>query len=530
MSQQVIIFDTTLRDGEQALQASLSVKEKLQIAYALERLGVDIIEAGFPVSSPGDFESVQTIAREIKNSRICALSRCVDNDIDVAAEALKVAEAFRLHLFLATSSLHVEHKLKKEFDDVVEMAVRSIKRARKYTDDIEFSCEDAGRSNIDNLCHIVEQAIKAGATTINIPDTVGYTTPYQFGGIIQNLFDRVPNIDKAIISVHCHDDLGMSVANSITAVQAGARQIEGTINGLGERAGNCSLEEVIMAIKTRQQILGVHTNINHKEIYRTCQLVSQICNTPIPANKAVVGSNAFAHSSGIHQDGVLKNRETYEIMTPESIGLKDTQLNLTSRSGRAAVKHRMSEMGYQEQDYNLDTLYKAFLRLADKKGQVFDYDLEALVFINQQQQENEHYRLDYFSTQSGTNIVPTATVRLACGDEIKSEAATGNGTVDAIYQAINRITGYSLKLISYQLSGKGHGKDALGQVNIIVEHSGRRFHGMGLETDIIESSAKAMIPILNSIWQAEQVEKEKQRIQSNTSQNNFPNNNTKETA
>ncbi|CDG89192.1 2-isopropylmalate synthase [Xenorhabdus bovienii] len=530
MSQQVIIFDTTLRDGEQALQASLSVKEKLQIAYALERLGVDIIEAGFPVSSPGDFESVQTIAREIKNSRICALSRCVDNDIDVAAEALKVAEAFRLHLFLATSSLHVEHKLKKEFDDVVEMAVRSIKRARKYTDDIEFSCEDAGRSNIDNLCHIVEQAIKAGATTINIPDTVGYTTPYQFGGIIQNLFDRVPNIDKAIISVHCHDDLGMSVANSITAVQAGARQIEGTINGLGERAGNCSLEEVIMAIKTRQQILGVHTNINHKEIYRTSQLVSQICNTPIPANKAIVGSNAFAHSSGIHQDGVLKNRETYEIMTPESIGLKDTQLNLTSRSGRAAVKHRMSEMGYQEQDYNLDTLYKAFLRLADKKGQVFDYDLEALVFINQQQQENEHYRLDYFSTQSGTNIVPTATVRLACGDEIKSEAATGNGTVDAIYQAINRITGYSLELISYQLTGKGHGKDALGQVNIIVEHSGRRFHGMGLETDIIESSAKAMIPILNSIWQAEQVEKEKQRIQSNTSQNNFPNNNTKETA
>ncbi|MBC8952865.1 2-isopropylmalate synthase [Xenorhabdus sp. PB62.4] len=534
MSQQVIIFDTTLRDGEQALQASLSVKEKLQIAYALERLGVDIIEAGFPVSSPGDFESVQTIAREIKNSRICALSRCVDNDIDVAAEALKVAEAFRLHMVLATSNLHVEHKLKRTFDDVVEMAVRSIKRARKYTDDIEFSCEDAGRTNIDNLCRIVEQAINAGATTVNIPDTVGYTTPYQFGGIISTLFDRVPNIDKAIISVHCHDDLGMSVANSITAVQAGARQIEGTINGLGERAGNCSLEEVIMTIKTRQKMLGVHTNINHKEIYRTSQLVSQICNTPIPAHKAVVGSNAFAHSSGIHQDGVLKNRETYEIMTPESIGLKDTQLNLTSRSGRAAVKHRMTEMGYQEHDYDLDALYQAFLKLADKKGQVFDYDLEALVFINQQQQEHEHYRLDYFSIQSGTNVVPTATVRLACGDEIKSEASTGNGTVDAVYQAISRITGYPLKLISYQLSGKGQGEDALGQVDIIVECLGRRFHGMGLETDIIESSARAMIHVLNSIWQAEQVEKEKQRIfqndTQNYSQNNSQDNNTKETA
>ncbi|WP_047681721.1 MULTISPECIES: 2-isopropylmalate synthase [Xenorhabdus] len=536
MSQQVIIFDTTLRDGEQALQASLSVKEKLQIAYALERLGVDIIEAGFPVSSPGDFESVQTIAREIKNSRICALSRCVDNDIDIAAEALRVAEDFRLHVFLATSSLHVEHKLKKGFDDVVEMAVRSIKRARNYTNDVEFSCEDAGRSNIDNLCHIVEQAIKAGATTINIPDTVGYTIPYQFGGIIQTLFNRVPNIDQAIISVHCHDDLGMSVANSITAVQAGARQIEGTINGLGERAGNCSLEEVIMAIKTRQQMLGVHTNINHKEIYRTSQLVSQICNTPIPANKAVVGSNAFAHSSGIHQDGVLKNRETYEIMTPDSIGLKDTQLNLTSRSGRSAVKHRMTEMGYQEQDYDLDALYQAFLRLADKKGQVFDYDLEALVFINQQHQENEYYRLDYFSIQSGTNIVPTATVRLACGGEMKSEAATGNGTVDAIYHAINRITGYPLKLISYQLSSKGHGEDALGQVNIIVECFGRRFHGMGLETDIIESSAKAMIHALNNIWQAEQVKKEKRRIQDflskninqNISQKNISQNVTKE--
>lgn len=515
MSQQVIIFDTTLRDGEQALQASLSVKEKLQIALALERMGVDIMEVGFPVSSPGDFESVRTIAQQVKNSRVCALARCVDKDIDVAAEALRIAEAFRIHVFLATSTLHIESKLKRSFDDVLAMAVHSVKRARNYTDDVEFSCEDAGRTPIDNLCRVVEAAISAGATTINIPDTVGYTTPYQFGGIITDLYERVPNIDKAIISVHCHDDLGMSAANSITAVQAGARQVEGTINGLGERAGNCSLEEVIMAIKVRHQMLGVHTNINHQEIYRTSQLVSKICNMPIPGNKAIVGSNAFAHSSGIHQDGVLKNRENYEIMTPESIGLKEVQLNLTSRSGRAAVKHRMEEMGYQDKDYNLDSLYDAFLKLADKKGQVFDYDLEALAFINKQQEEPEYYRLDYFSVQSGSSVMATASVKLVCGEETKSEAATGNGPVDAVYQAINRITDYPIELVKYQLSAKGQGKDALGQVDIVVDHKGRRFHGVGLATDIVESSAKALVNVLNNIWRAHQVEIEKQRLQQN---------------
>ncbi|ELI8239900.1 2-isopropylmalate synthase [Yersinia enterocolitica] len=515
MSQQVIIFDTTLRDGEQALQASLSVKEKLQIALALERMGVDVMEVGFPVSSPGDFESVRTIAQQVKNSRVCALARCVDKDIDVAAEALRIAEAFRIHVFLATSTLHIESKLKRSFDDVLAMAVHSVKRARNYTDDVEFSCEDAGRTPIDNLCRIVEAAINAGATTINIPDTVGYTTPYQFGGIITDLYQRVPNIDKAIISVHCHDDLGMSVANSITAVQAGARQVEGTINGLGERAGNCSLEEVIMAIKVRENMLGVHTNINHQEIYRTSQLVSKLCNMPIPTNKAIVGSNAFAHSSGIHQDGVLKNRENYEIMTPQSIGLKEVQLNLTSRSGRAAVKHRMEEMGYQDKDYNLDSLYDAFLKLADKKGQVFDYDLEALAFINKQQEEPEHYRLDYFSVQSGSSVMATASVKLVCGEEIKSEAATGNGPVDAVYQAINRITDYPIELVKYQLSANGQGKDALGQVDIVVDHKGRRFHGVGLATDIVESSAKALVHVLNNIWRAHQVEIEKQRLQQN---------------
>ncbi|MCW2477826.1 2-isopropylmalate synthase [Candidatus Symbiopectobacterium sp. NZEC135] len=520
MSQQVIIFDTTLRDGEQALQASLSVKEKLQVAYALERLGVDVMEVGFPVSSPGDFESVQTIARQIKNSRVCGLARCVDKDIDVAAEALRVAEAFRIHVFLATSTLHIESKLRLSFEQVIEKAVHSVKRARNYTDDVEFSCEDAGRTPIDNLCRIVEAAINAGATTINIPDTVGYTTPYQFGGIITTLYDRVPNIDKAIISVHCHDDLGMSVANSITAVQAGARQVEGTLNGLGERAGNTALEEVIMAIKTRQDLLNVHTNINHQEIYRTSQLVSQICNMPIPGNKAIIGSNAFAHSSGIHQDGVLKNRSNYEIMTPESIGLKEVQLNLTSRSGRAAVKHRMEEMGYQDSDYNLDTLYADFLKLADKKGQVFDYDLEALAFINNQQEGAEYYRLDAFNVQSGSSMIATASVQLGCGDEVQAEAATGNGPVDAVYQAINRITGYGIELVKYQLTAKGQGRDALGQVDIVAAYQGRRFHGVGLATDIVESSAKAMVNVLNNIKRAQLVEQEIQRLQHHNKQQN----------
>jgi 2-isopropylmalate synthase len=519
MSQQVIIFDTTLRDGEQALQASLSVKEKLQIAMALERMGVDVMEVGFPVSSPGDFESVQTIARHIKNSRVCGLARCVDKDIDVAAEALKIAEAFRIHVFLATSTMHIETKLRSTFDDVLARAVNSVKRARNYTDDVEFSCEDAGRTPIDNLCRIVEAAIGAGATTINIPDTVGYTTPVQFGGIIQTLYNRVPNIDKAIISVHCHDDLGMATGNSIAAIQAGARQVEGTLNGIGERAGNTALEEVIMAIKVRGQMLGVHTDINHHEIYRTSQIVSQLCNMPIPANKAVVGSNAFAHSSGIHQDGVLKNRENYEIMTPETIGLNQVQLNLTSRSGRAAVKHRMEEMGYKEDDYNLDSLYDAFLKLADKKGQVFDYDLEALAFIGKQQEEPEHFRMEYFNVQSGSSVISTASVQLQCGEDTQSEAATGNGPVDAVYQAINRITNYDVELVKYQLSAKGQGKDALGQVDIVVTHKGRRFHGVGLATDIVESSAKAMINVLNNIWRAGIVEKELQRKAHNKENN-----------
>ncbi|WP_041069417.1 2-isopropylmalate synthase [Candidatus Ishikawella capsulata] len=511
MSHRIVIFDTTLRDGEQALQASLSVKEKMQIALALERMGVDVIEVGFPVSSPGDFEAVKTIARKIKNSLVCGLARCVEKDINAAYEALKIAKYFRIHIFIATSPMHIVTKLRSTLPEVIDLAVKMIKYARKYTDDVEFSCEDGGRTPIDDLCRIVEAAINAGAKTINIPDTVGYTLPNEYANIISQLIHRVPNITKSILSVHTHDDLGMATGNAISAIYAGARQIEGTINGLGERAGNCALEEVIMAFKTRQKIFNVHTNINHNEIWRTSQTISQICNMPIPANKSIVGSNAFSHSSGIHQDGVLKNRENYEILKPEIIGLPKIQLNLTSRSGRAAVKHRMKEMGYKESDYNLDTLYEAFLKLADKKGQVFDYDLEALAFINQQNEETEHFQLKEFNVQSGSTITATALVKLVCGEISKAEAATGNGPVDAIYQAIHRITQFNVKLVNYKLTSKGHGEDALGQVDIVISYNERKFHGVGLATDIVESSAEAMVNALNNIWKAKQVEKELQR-------------------
>jgi 2-isopropylmalate synthase len=511
MKDQVIIFDTTLRDGEQALSASLTVKEKLQIAYALERLGVDVIEAGFPISSPGDFESVQTIAKHIKNSRVCALSRAVAKDIDVAAESLKVAEAFRIHTFISTSTIHVQDKLRRSYDDVIEMGIAAVKRARNYTDDVEFSCEDAGRTPIDNLCRMVEAAINAGARTINIPDTVGYTLPNEFGGIIAQLFERVPNIDKAIISVHCHDDLGMSVANSMAAVQAGARQVEGTINGLGERAGNCSLEEIAMIIKTRSDFLGVETNIKHNEIHRTSKMVSQLCNMPIQANKAIVGANAFSHSSGIHQDGMIKNKNTYEIMTPESIGLKNQALNLTSRSGRAAVKNHMDTLGYIDGDYNLDTLYADFLKLADRKGQVFDYDLEALMYFANLRDEDDHFKLNYLSVQSGS-IMATTSIKLQCGDEEKCEAAVGNGPVDALYQCIYRLTGYEIVLDKFDLTAKGEGEDGLGQADIIANYKGRKYHGTGLATDIVEASGQALLHVINSIYRADQIAEIKERI------------------
>lgn len=502
MNQQVIIFDTTLRDGEQALQTSLSVKEKLQIAFALEKLGVDIMEVGFPISSPGDFESVRTISKQIKSSLICGLARCLDQDIDIAAEALKSAEKFRIHIFLPTSAIHIKSKLRKNFYQITEMAVHAIRYARKYTDDIEFSCEDAGRTSIENLCRIVEIAIQSGARTINIPDTVGYTTPYQFGNIIKTLYNKVPIIDQAIISVHCHNDLGMAVGNSISAIESGARQIEGTINGIGERAGNTALEEVIMAIKVRSD-LNVYTNIRHKEIYHTSQIVSQLCNMPIPDNKAIVGANAFSHSSGIHQDGILKNKANYEIMAPKDIGLKSIKLNLTPRSGRAAVRYHMQNMGYQETDYNMDKLYNIFVELADKKGRVFDYELEALAFITKSPEKIKYFKLQSFTINSNVSKIYTISIKLYCGEkkQLRCYSTTGNDPIHTAYKVLMHITGFTkIKIEQYQLSIKQNNYEMFKKVNIKILYNKRNFHGTGLSKDIITSSINAMIHALNNIW------------------------------
>ncbi|MCF6226688.1 MAG: 2-isopropylmalate synthase [Xanthomonadales bacterium] len=511
MDNNIIIFDTTLRDGEQALNASLSVHEKLQIALAIERLGVDVMEVGFPVSSPGDFESVQKIAATIKNSRVCALARAIEGDIKACGDALSTAEEFRIHTFISTSDVHVKKKLRCDFQDVLDMAVKAVKYARNFTDDVEFSCEDAGRTPIDNLCRMVEMAIKAGATTVNIPDTVGYTLPNEFAGIITQLFNRVPNIDQAVISVHCHNDMGLAVANSLAAVNAGARQVECTVNGIGERAGNAALEEIAMILRTRKQQLKLTTNINHREISRTSKLVSHLCNMPVQSNKAIVGGNAFSHSSGIHQDGVLKARNTYEIMTPESVGISQNKLNLTSRSGRHVIKHRMAELGYLEKDYDLETLYQDFLVLADKKGQVFDDDLEAMLFMEQQDHKQDHYQLDYLSVQSGLNVIATASIQLSAGNKTAEKAATGNGPVDALFRAVRQAIVFEFDVISYRISAKGEGEDSLGQVELIVAWEGRNFHGFGLATDIIEASAKALIHVLNNIHRAQTVARIKQQ-------------------
>lgn len=512
MSNQVLLFDTTLRDGEQALAASLTVKEKLQIALALERLGVDIIEAGFPVSSPGDFESVKNIARTVKNATICGLSRALEKDIDACGAALKDAKQGRIHTFIATSEIHINDKLRKTNDDVLDMAVKAIKHARRYTDDVEFSCEDAGRTHIDYLCRVTEAAIKAGARTINIPDTVGYTTPTEFGGIIHSLFERVPNIDQAVISVHCHNDLGLAVANSLAAVENGARQVECTINGIGERAGNCSLEEIAMILKTRESRLDFRTNINSSEISRTSKLVSNVCNMPVQSNKAIVGANAFSHSSGIHQDGVLKAQNTYEIMTPESVGINKNNLNLTSRSGRHVIKHRMHELGYQDTEFDLTRLYDQFLALADKKGQVFDYDLEALVFFDQTQPDETHYELSHLQAASGSSLIPSATISMQIGDTNVTETATGSGPVDAAYNAVIKASGIDgITIIDFKLDSKGEGADALAQVSLIAQYKGRKFNGMGLATDIVEAGVKGLIYVLNNTHLADKIDQHKQQ-------------------
>lgn len=496
--ERVIIFDTTLRDGEQSPGASLNKTEKLQIAHQLAALGVDVIEAGFPVSSPGDFEAVRQIAKEVKGPEICGLSRAVKGDIDACWGAVKFSKKPRIHTFIATSDLHIEKKLKMTRAQVLDRAVEMVKHAKRYTSSVEFSAEDAVRSDFEYLCSVVEAVIDAGATTVNIPDTVGYAIPGEYGEKIRKLINRVPNVHKAVISVHCHNDLGLAVGNSLAAVQNGARQVECAINGIGERAGNASLEEVVMSLQTRKDLFGLSTGVRTREIAKASRMVSKLTGMLVQPNKAIVGANAFSHSSGIHQDGVLKNRTTYEIMDPDDVGIEESTLLLTARSGRNGVSSRLKHLGYDLPAKALDALFEKFKALADKKKYVFDDDLLALV-EDEKSSEADTYALDYLNTTSGMGIIPTATVRLRKKGEVVQEAACGDGPVDAVYKAVDKITGLKPKLLDYTLQAVSSGKDAQGEVVVKVEHDKFVVSGKGTSTDIIEASAKAYVNALNKI-------------------------------
>ncbi|HLF18104.1 MAG TPA: 2-isopropylmalate synthase [Candidatus Omnitrophota bacterium] len=492
----VVIFDTTLRDGEQAPGASMNENEKLEIAHALERLGVDIIEAGFPVISKGDFNSVQLVAKNIKTSVVCGLARCVKKDIDAASDALKAAKKKRIHVFLATSKIHMEHKLRKSQDEIMAMAVEAVKYARERADDIEFSPEDASRSEKQFLYKILEAVIKAGAGTVNIPDTVGYSMPNEYGQLIADIKNNVPNINKAIISVHCHDDLGVAVANSLVAVRSGARQVECTINGIGERAGNASMEEIVMALKTRGDIYGVHTNINTKEFIRASHLVSKYTGFIVPPNKAIVGSNAFRHEAGIHQDGILKERSTYEIMLPEDVGFVGTGLVLGKHSGRHAFKERLKALGFGLKDNEVDKAFERFKNIADKKKHVFDEDLIAIV-EDEVRTVQDTWKFVSLVSHSGTNMKTNVEVVLKSKGKAYKKSSSGDGPVDACYKAIEAITKLKAELLDYSIQSVTRGKDALGEVSVKVCVNDKSVIAQGASTDILEASAKAYINAIN---------------------------------
>ncbi|MGB9601363.1 MAG: 2-isopropylmalate synthase [Limisphaerales bacterium] len=501
----IIIFDTTLRDGEQCPGASMNLREKLEVARQLERLGVDVIEAGFPVISEGDFKAVNTIAREIKRPRIAGLARCVPKDIDAAGEALKPAgKRARIHVFLATSKIHREFKLGKAQDEILRLSVEGVKRARTYVQDVEFSPEDASRTEPDFLVKVCKAVIEAGATTVNIPDTVGYAIPDEFGTLIARLVAEVKAFQtgEAILSVHCHNDLGLAVANSLAAVKNGARQVECTINGIGERAGNASLEEIVMAIKTRNDFFkGLYTDINTKEIVKTSRLVSRMSGLIVQRNKAIVGENAFAHSAGIHQDGILKKRETYEIMNPRDVGWGQSELPLTKHSGRAAIAARLKQLGYKLTDAEVNAIFQKFKDIGDKKKFVYDDDLVALV-EGQITEVPQVWTLDYLNVVSGTGAIPTATVRLKKIDgkatQVFQEAGTGDGPVDAVLKAIDRITKLRGALVEYNIRAVSQGKDAIGEVTIKADFGDKiLIPGKGASTDVIEASARAYLNALN---------------------------------
>ena len=494
----ILIFDTTLRDGEQSPGCSMNIAEKLEVARALQALKVDIIEAGFPIASVGDFEAVQAIAGEITECGVAGLCRCVKADIARAAEALKPAKRPRIHVFCATSEIHRQFKLKRAKDEIIKMSVEGVKFARSFMDDVEFSCEDASRTEPDFLAEVVAAVIDAGARTVNIPDTVGYAMPAEYGDLIRYLKAHVTNVEQAVLSVHCHNDLGLAVANSLAAVRAGAGQVECTINGIGERAGNASLEEIVMAIRTRQDFLNVSTRIATQKIYPTSRLVATVTGQSVQRNKAIVGENAFAHESGIHQHGMLANSKTYEIMNPAEIGVPANKLVLGKHSGRHALKQRIEALGYTLTSEQIDQAFERFKALADKKKEVFDEDIEAVI-DEQIGKTREVWTLGGVQTVAGSRSTPTATVTLSKQDEPVTDAATGDGPVDAVYEAIQRITGVTLKLTDYAIRALTGGTDAQGEVTIEVEHDGRRFRARGVSTDIVEASARAYLAAVNRV-------------------------------
>jgi 2-isopropylmalate synthase len=495
----IIIFDTTLRDGEQAPGASLNPAEKIEIAYALADLGADVIEAGFPIASEGELESVKQVAKAVKGPVICALARAIKLDIDAAYEAVRYARRPRIHVFLATSKIHMQHKLKKAEDEILRLAVESVKYAKKYCRDIEFSPEDATRTEPAFLFKVVEAAINSGATTVNIPDTVGYAEPQEYGNLILGIRENVPNIGKAVISVHCHNDLGLAVANSLAAISNGARQVECTVNGIGERAGNASMEEIVMNVRTRKDIFAdIETRINSSHIYKVSRLVSRLTGFVVAPNKAVVGGNAFRHESGIHQDGVLKERSTYEIIKPEDVGFTGTGIVLGKHSGRHALNERLKELGFKLSDQEIDKVNERFKALADKKKNIFDEDLITII-------EDEFklvkpiWKLENFAIHSGTNVVPSAEVSLKYKNQLLSAKSTGDGPVDACFKAIDKITGVKVELQDYHIEAVTKGKDALGEVGLKVKAKGRVVIARGSSTDIVEASIRAYLTALNKI-------------------------------
>jgi 2-isopropylmalate synthase len=495
----LIIFDTTLRDGEQSPGASMNLAEKLQVAHALRELGVDIIEAGFPIASPGDFEAVQAIARQVEGPVICGLARCNRDDIDRAWEALSDAPRARIHVFLATSAIHREFKLKMAKDEILRRAVEGVCRAKEYCEDVEFSPEDAARTELDFLAEVVERAIEAGATTVNIPDTVGYAVPEQYAAAIRHLKKSVRGIDSVVISVHCHDDLGMAVANSLAALREGARQVECTINGIGERAGNCALEEIVMAVRTRGDYFGLASGIATKKLYPTSRLVAHVTGIQVQRNKAVVGQNAFAHEAGIHQDGMLKERSTYEIMNPEDVGLPRTELVLGKHSGRHALRQRIQELGYHLEEEQLDKVFAQFKVLADRKKNIYDADIEALA-ETQIGSAPTLWVLEAFTCNAGSGGIHTAAVCLWHQDgQIHKDASIGDGPVDALFKAIERITGIEPTLRDYRVQSVTVGEDAQGEAHIEAEYRGRVVTGRAVSTDIVEASALAFLQVINRL-------------------------------